>query len=150
MFHSHSLLDKRYTRTIAGWVLRGLQARVLACSEFAARPLKMLLPTDTVQVIYNGVSDHGFCPRNSNAGPIRVGIFVRDESLHDLVLTGTDVIASGLWPRSDREPCALETSVPGVLAAGDIRAGSVKRVGFAVGDGSLAVTCAHRLASINR
>ena len=40
------------------------------------------------------------------------------------VLTGTDVIASGLWPRSDREPCPLETSVPGVLAAGDIRAGS--------------------------
>ena len=65
------------------------------------------------------------------------------------VLTGTDVIASGLWPRSDREPCPLETSVPGVLAAGDIRAGSVKRVGFAVGDGSLAVACAHRLVSIN-
>jgi thioredoxin reductase (NADPH) len=66
------------------------------------------------------------------------------------VLTGTDVIASGVWPRSDREPCPLETSVPAVLAAGDIRAGSVKRVGFAVGDGSLAVACAHRLTSINR
>jgi thioredoxin reductase (NADPH) len=66
------------------------------------------------------------------------------------VLTGSDVVASGLWPRSDREPCPLETSVPGVLAAGDIRAGSVKRVGFAVGDGSLAVACAHRLVSINR
>jgi thioredoxin reductase (NADPH) len=66
------------------------------------------------------------------------------------VLTGTDVLGSGLWPRSDREPCPLETSVPGVLAAGDIRAGSVKRVGFAVGDGSLAVACAHRLISINR
>src|SRR5262245_39280137 len=66
------------------------------------------------------------------------------------VLTGADVLASGRWPRSDREPCPLETSVPGVLAAGDIRAGSVKRVGFAVGDGSLAVACAHRLASINR
>jgi thioredoxin reductase (NADPH) len=64
------------------------------------------------------------------------------------VLTGTDVIASGSWPRSDREPCPLETSVPGVLAAGDMRAGSVKRVGFAVGDGSLAVACAHRLVSI--
>jgi thioredoxin reductase (NADPH) len=66
------------------------------------------------------------------------------------VLTGTDVVASGSWPRSDRDPCPLETSVPGVLAAGDIRAGSVKRVGFAVGDGSLAVACAHRLVSIER
>jgi thioredoxin reductase (NADPH) len=66
------------------------------------------------------------------------------------VMTGTDVIASGRWPRSNREPCPLETSVPGILAAGDIRAGSVKRVGFAVGDGSLAVACAHRLVSIDR
>jgi thioredoxin reductase (NADPH) len=64
------------------------------------------------------------------------------------VLTGTDVVRSGLWPRSDRDPCPLETTVPGILAAGDIRAGSTKRVGFAVGDGSLAVTCAHRLLSI--
>lgn len=64
------------------------------------------------------------------------------------LLTGTDVIRSGKWPRTDRDPCPLETTVPGVLAAGDIRAGSTKRVGFAVGDGSLAVTCAHRLLSI--
>jgi thioredoxin reductase (NADPH) len=65
------------------------------------------------------------------------------------LLTGTDVIRSGLWPRTDRDPCPLETTVPGVLAAGDIRSGSTKRVGFAVGDGSLAVTCAHRLLSIH-
>jgi thioredoxin reductase (NADPH) len=66
------------------------------------------------------------------------------------LLTGTDAVRSGLWPRGDRDPCPLETTVPGVLAAGDIRSGSTKRVGFAVGDGSLAVTCAHRLLSINR
>jgi thioredoxin reductase (NADPH) len=66
------------------------------------------------------------------------------------VLTGTDVVRSGSWPRSDRDPCPLETTVPGILAAGDIRSGSTKRVGFAVGDGSLAVTCAHRLLSISR
>lgn len=64
------------------------------------------------------------------------------------LLTGSDVVRSGLWPRTDRDPCPLETTIPGVLAAGDIRAGSTKRVGFAVGDGSLAVTCAHRLLSI--
>jgi thioredoxin reductase (NADPH) len=66
------------------------------------------------------------------------------------LLTGTDVMRSGLWPRRDRDPCPLETTVPGILAAGDVRSGSVKRVGFAVGDGSLAVTCAHRLLSISR
>lgn len=61
------------------------------------------------------------------------------------VLTGSDVVAAGKWPLTDRSPCPLETSVPGILAGGDLRAGSTKRVGFAVGDGSLAVTCAHRL-----
>jgi thioredoxin reductase (NADPH) len=64
------------------------------------------------------------------------------------VLTGTDALRSGRWPLTDREPCPLETTVPGLLAAGDIRAGSTKRVGFAVGDGSLAVTCVHRLIAI--
>jgi thioredoxin reductase (NADPH) len=70
--------------------------------------------------------------------------------MNGYLLTGTDAIRSGLWPRDDRDPCALETTVPGILAAGDIRCGSTKRVGFAVGDGSLAVTCAHRLLSISR
>ena len=65
------------------------------------------------------------------------------------ILTGIDALQSG-WPLSDREPCPLETTVPGILAAGDIRAGSTKRVGFAVGDGSLAVTCVHKLTAIRQ
>jgi thioredoxin reductase (NADPH) len=64
------------------------------------------------------------------------------------ILTGAEAVRSGGWPLADREPCPLETTVPGILAAGDIRAGSTKRVGFAVGDGSLAVTCVHRLIAI--
>jgi len=64
------------------------------------------------------------------------------------ILTGVDALRSGRWPLKDREPCPLETTVPRILAAGDIRAGSTKRVGFAVGDGSLAVTCVHKLTAI--
>ena len=64
------------------------------------------------------------------------------------IMTGIDALRSGHWPLKDREPCPLETTIPGILAAGDIRTGSTKRVGFAVGDGSLAVTCVHKLASI--
>src|SRR5688500_18392484 len=63
------------------------------------------------------------------------------------LLTGADAVKCGRWPLTDREPCPLETTLPGVLAAGDIRSGSTKRVGFAVGDGSLAVTCVHQLRS---
>lgn len=64
------------------------------------------------------------------------------------IMTGVDALRSGHWPLKDREPCPLETTIPGILAAGDIRAGSTKRVGFAVGDGSLAVTCVHKLVVI--
>lgn len=64
------------------------------------------------------------------------------------LLTGIDAERSGRWPLKDRTPCPLETTIPRVLAAGDVRAGSTKRVGFAVGDGSLAVTCTHRLRTL--
>jgi len=64
------------------------------------------------------------------------------------LLTGSDALRSGKWPVKDRDPCPLETTLPGILAAGDIRSGSTKRVGFAVGDGSLAVTCVHKLRAL--
>lgn len=58
------------------------------------------------------------------------------------VLTGSEVLASGRWSLQ-REPFALETSMPGVFAAGDVRNGSVKRVASAVGEGSIAVQQLH-------
>jgi thioredoxin reductase (NADPH) len=73
---------------------------------------------------------------------------VRDELGY--IVTGIDAFRSGHWPLPDREPCPLETTIPRILAAGDIRAGSTKRVGFAVGDGSLAVTCVHKLTAIRQ
>jgi thioredoxin reductase (NADPH) len=66
---------------------------------------------------------------------------------HGYLLTGSDALGSGRWPLRDRDPTPLETTLPRLLAGGDVRAGSTKRVGFAVGDGSLAVTCAHRIRS---
>ena len=47
------------------------------------------------------------------------------------------------WPLTDREPHLLETVRPGVFAAGDVRADSVKRVAAAVGEGALAVSGVH-------
>jgi thioredoxin reductase (NADPH) len=61
------------------------------------------------------------------------------------ILTGADAAHSGRWPLTDREPCIVETTCPGVFAAGDVRSNTTKRVAFAVGDGALAVTCAHRV-----
>lgn len=58
------------------------------------------------------------------------------------VQTGTDVAHSSRWT-SARQPFLLETSRPGVFAAGDVRSGSVKRVASAVGEGAMAVQFVH-------
>jgi thioredoxin reductase (NADPH) len=63
------------------------------------------------------------------------------------IITGADAARTGRWPLEDREPCTVETTCPGVFAAGDVRSNTTKRVAFAVGDGALAVTCAHRVLS---
>src|SRR5439155_7545768 len=59
------------------------------------------------------------------------------------VLTGSDMRAAGRWTL-DRDPYLLETSVPGIFAAGDMRFGPVKRVAAAVGDGSMAIAFVHQ------
>lgn len=69
--------------------------------------------------------------------------FHRDEK--GFLITGVELAASGHWPSKDRLPGSLETSCPGVFAAGDCRAFTPKRVAFAVGDGALAVSCVHDL-----
>jgi thioredoxin reductase (NADPH) len=54
------------------------------------------------------------------------------------------VLEAGDWRERAREPFLLETSVPGVFAAGDARAGSIKRVASAVGEGAMAVRLVHQ------
>jgi thioredoxin reductase (NADPH) len=67
------------------------------------------------------------------------------------VLTGRDVMAADryahVW-KEPREPLTLETSVPGVFAAGDIRAGAMNRVASAVGEGSMVVRLAHEYLAL--
>jgi thioredoxin reductase (NADPH) len=63
------------------------------------------------------------------------------------VLSGRDMRVEGQLPKSwkeDREPYLLETSMPGVFVAGDVRHGSVKRAATAVGEGSMAVQLMHQ------
>ena len=67
------------------------------------------------------------------------GVVARDE--RGFVLAGPEVRDAG-WPLK-RDPYVLETSVPGVFVAGDVRARSIKRVASAVGEGSMAVSLIH-------
>jgi thioredoxin reductase (NADPH) len=70
----------------------------------------------------------------------------RDE--HGFVLTGADAMEAGHW-NADREPFALETSVAGIFAVGDVRSGSVKRVAAAVGEGGIAIAFVHRYLQLS-
>jgi thioredoxin reductase (NADPH) len=75
----------------------------------------------------------GGCVASDEAGFIKTGLDLTPEEL-----------AKTKWPLS-RPPYLLETSLPGVFAVGDIRAGNVKRVASAVGEGSIAVSFVHQV-----
>jgi thioredoxin reductase (NADPH) len=63
------------------------------------------------------------------------------------ILTGSDLLKNDKPPESwplDRRPYAMETSLPGVFAAGDVRAGSIKRCASAVGEGAWTIASVHR------
>jgi len=83
----------------------------------------------------------GSTPRSEMAA----GLVERDPG--GFILTGPDLRTDGRLPRSwplERDPFLLETSMPGVFAAGDVRFGSAKRVAAAVGEGSAVVGMVHK------
>ena len=80
------------------------------------------------------------------AGTVR-----RDD--HGFILSGADVSCDiSQWPewQLDREPYRLETSIPGVFVAGDVRTGSIKRLAAAVGEGTMAIQYVHRYSRAAR
>jgi thioredoxin reductase (NADPH) len=84
----------------------------------------------------------GGVPRTAWAGEVGVRT-----DRNGFLLTGPDLLEGGNRPEGwplDRDPLVLETSLPGFFAAGDVRHGSIKRVGGAVGEGATAVALAHR------
>jgi thioredoxin reductase (NADPH) len=66
---------------------------------------------------------------------------------HGFIVTGPDLSGqartAAAWAKLGRDPYLLETSLPGLFAAGDVRSGSVKRVASAVGEGSIAIRFAN-------
>jgi thioredoxin reductase (NADPH) len=73
------------------------------------------------------------------------GLVERDE--RGFILAGRDLMPDGKRPKGwkpDRDPYLLETSVPGIFVAGDVRHGSVKRVASGVGEGSIAISFVHQ------
>lgn len=73
------------------------------------------------------------------------GVVERNQA--GFILTGPDLIRDGQRPKSwtlKRDPFILETSVPGIFAAGDVRQGAVHRVASAVGEGAITIGLVHQ------
>jgi thioredoxin reductase (NADPH) len=96
-----------------------------------ARGTRETVPTDALFVLI------GAQPHTEWLG----GTLQRDQK--GFIVTGRDLDRVGVGWNLEREPLALETSMPGVFAVGDARQGSVKRVASAVGEGAIAVRYIH-------
>ncbi|MGH9121326.1 MAG: NAD(P)/FAD-dependent oxidoreductase, partial [Acidimicrobiales bacterium] len=106
-------------------------------------PVRSSLPVDSLFVCIGGAPH--------TEGAARAGMAL-DEAGY--IRTGVDVISSpgalDGW-RLSRPPLPLETNLPGLFAAGDVRSGSIKRCAAAIGEGSMAIALVHqRLAEVGR
>ena len=87
-----------------------------------------------------------FCASAAPLEQLGAGAGVRVNAA-GFVLTGSGLLDDGRRPEGwplDRDPFVLETTVPGLFAAGDLRSGSTKRVAGAVGEGAMAAALVHR------
>jgi thioredoxin reductase (NADPH) len=129
-----SLIEIRFGSELGG--VHAERGRLASVTVVRRDGERSRLPAGALFVCIGGV------PRTAWAAGSGVDIDVAG-----YVLTGPDLLEDGKrpsgWPLA-RDPLALETSVPGLFAAGDVRHGSTKRVAGAVGEGAMAVALAHR------
>jgi thioredoxin reductase (NADPH) len=159
-----SLYANRVTMVVRGASLGATMSRYLV-DRIAAAPNVAVVPDTVVRQVLGGARLESIEVEHCATGETRmlpaeamfifVGSTPRSQIVADLlerdergfIVTGPDLLRGGrrpgTWDR-DRDPFLLEASVPGVFAAGDVRAGSTKRVASAVGEGSAAVGMIHK------
>jgi thioredoxin reductase (NADPH) len=140
---SHYLIEQLATKTNVKIRVRSQVIRVEGADHLEAIVVEQRdtgaqqrLPTDALFVFIGADAETSWLPPD----------VVRDA--RGYVCTGRDVLdlvaaKQGTWPLA-RDPYLLETSVPGIFAAGDVRHGSIKRVASGVGEGSMAIAFVHQ------
>jgi thioredoxin reductase (NADPH) len=159
----------RYAKTVTvivrGDSLKSTLSHYLVDRINAASNIKVMCNTDVTELHGDQVLQSVTLANNKTGGTQSLstkGIFIciggaphtdwatqagiiRDEAGY--LVTGPDMLNEGRLPASwplDRPPYHLETNIPGMFAAGDVRHGAVKRCASAVGEGAMAVTFVHR------
>jgi thioredoxin reductase (NADPH) len=148
--------------------LRGTMSQYLI-EQIAKTPNVQLLPRTEIErvdgegrverVILKSLDDGACRSEDFDALFVFIGTRPRSEWLPPEILrdsrgfvqTGRDLMAAEAYARiwkETREPLPLETSVPGVFAAGDVRAGAMNRVASAVGEGAMVVRLAHEYLAL--
>ena len=123
------LTSSQVTEVGGSHLVEWIGLRNLATGEEAQRPAQAIF-------IFVGAVPHSACVADLVA--------VDD---HGFILTGDDIFIDGKRPQTwtaERSPHLMETSIPGIFAAGDVRAGVVRRVASAVGQGSIAISMVHK------
>ena len=137
-------LGKSMSRYLVDRIERNPRVEVLRCRE-----VRELLGEDRLQaVVVEDLADGSRSTLETAALFVFIGADPCTAWLggqlavdrHGFLLTGGDLERAG---EHERQPLLLETSRPGIFAAGDVRSGSVKRVASAVGEGAMAVQLVH-------
>jgi thioredoxin reductase (NADPH) len=136
---SHPLIDVRLRTELTGVHAEG--GRLAGVTFVDDGGTSETAPATALFLCIGGHPHTAWCP-NEGVVTDRAGF----------ILTGPDLLDGGTRPECwtlDRDPLALETSRPGLFAAGDVRHGSTKRVAGAVGEGAMAAALAfHRLTEL--
>jgi thioredoxin reductase (NADPH) len=150
--HSVTILIRRasLTATMSQYLIEQLESKGNISVETSTE-LTSVCGTRQLTKIRTVNRDHESIERSADLLQVMIGADATTDWLppalecdeHGFICTGSDITDFSSW-EVKRKPFLLETNLPGLFCAGDVRSGSVKRVSSAAGEGSVAISMVHR------